>query len=134
MRTSQLTAPVQRITALLLCVTISMAVLATAAGVARPPAQATAPPAFQAAIPRQFQHTPIAPGARCLAPPALVSTHLVLVPSAPQVAVAQPAAAPTAAHVVADGDFAARVAIGGGRKILLEWRGTGRPTVILEAC
>jgi hypothetical protein len=37
-RTSQLTAPVQRITVLLLCVTISMAALATADSAARTPA------------------------------------------------------------------------------------------------
>jgi len=133
LRTSQLTAPVQRNTALLLCVTITMAALATAPGVARPLAQAAARPAFAAAIQRQVQHTPIAPGARRLAPPALVSAPLVLVPSAPQVAVTQPATVPTAAHVAADGDFAGRVAIGGARKLYLECRGTGRPTVILEA-
>ena len=133
MRTSQLTAPVQRNTALLLCVTITMAALATAPGVARPLAQAAARPAFAAAIQRQVQHTPIAPGARRLAPPALVSAPLVLVPSAPTLAVAQPTTVPTAAHVAADGDFAGRVAIGGARKLYLECRGTGRPTVILEA-
>ena len=40
-----------------------------------------------------------------------------------------PAGAPTAAH----DDFARRVAIRGGRKLYLECRGTGSPTVVLEA-
>jgi pimeloyl-ACP methyl ester carboxylesterase len=40
-----------------------------------------------------------------------------------------PARGPTAAH----GDFAGRVAIRGGRKLYLECRGKGSPTVILEA-
>jgi pimeloyl-ACP methyl ester carboxylesterase len=39
------------------------------------------------------------------------------------------AIAPTAAH----GDFARRVAIRGGRKLYLECRGRGKPTVVLEA-
>jgi pimeloyl-ACP methyl ester carboxylesterase len=39
------------------------------------------------------------------------------------------ARAPTAAH----GDFARRVAIRGGRKLYLECRGKGSPTVVLEA-
>jgi hypothetical protein len=38
-----------------LCVTVSLAGLATAAGAARPRAQAAAPPAFSPAIQRQFQ-------------------------------------------------------------------------------
>jgi pimeloyl-ACP methyl ester carboxylesterase len=63
-----------------------------------------------------------------------VSALLVLVPSAPQVAVAQAATFPTAASPsAADGDFAGRVNIGGGRKLYLACRGTGSPTVILEA-
>jgi len=62
-----------------------------------------------------------------------LSPRLVLVPRAPQVAVAQPATVPTAAHVAADGAFAGRVAIGGGRKLYLACRGTGSPTVILES-
>jgi pimeloyl-ACP methyl ester carboxylesterase len=54
--------------------------------------------------------------------------------SAPQVAVAQAATVPPAASPsTADGDFAGRVTIGGGRKLYLACRGTGRPTVILEA-
>jgi pimeloyl-ACP methyl ester carboxylesterase len=40
-----------------------------------------------------------------------------------------PAVAPTGAH----GDFAGRVAIRGGRKLYLECRGAGSPTVVLEA-
>jgi pimeloyl-ACP methyl ester carboxylesterase len=40
-----------------------------------------------------------------------------------------PARAPTAAHA----DFAGRVAIRGGRKLYLECRGKGSPTVMLEA-
>jgi pimeloyl-ACP methyl ester carboxylesterase len=40
-----------------------------------------------------------------------------------------PAGAPTAAH----GYFARRVAIRGGRKLYLECRGSGSPTVVLEA-
>ena len=39
------------------------------------------------------------------------------------------AVAPTAAQ----GDFASRVAIPGGRKLYLECRGAGSPTVVLEA-
>ena len=42
---------------------------------------------------------------------------------------APPALAPTAAH----DEFARRVAIPGGRKLYLECRGTGSPTVVLEA-
>jgi D-alanyl-D-alanine carboxypeptidase len=42
-------------TALLLCVTVSLAGLGTAAAAARPPAQAAAPRAFPAAVQRQFQ-------------------------------------------------------------------------------
>jgi pimeloyl-ACP methyl ester carboxylesterase len=42
---------------------------------------------------------------------------------------ASPAAAPAAGH----GDLVGRVAIRGGRKVYLECRGSGRPTVILEA-
>jgi D-alanyl-D-alanine carboxypeptidase len=55
MRRSRLASRLQRITALLLCVTVSLAGLATAAGAARPPAQAAAPSAFPPAIQRQFQ-------------------------------------------------------------------------------
>src|SRR5919202_6441124 len=55
MRRSRLASRLQRMTALLLCVTVSLAGLATAAGAARPPAQAAAPPAFLPAIQRQFQ-------------------------------------------------------------------------------
>jgi pimeloyl-ACP methyl ester carboxylesterase len=40
---------------------------------------------------------------------------------------------PTAANAAAVGDYAGRVAIGGGRKIYLECRGTGSPTVVLVA-
>jgi pimeloyl-ACP methyl ester carboxylesterase len=40
---------------------------------------------------------------------------------------------PGAAHAAESGDFAGLVDIGGGRKIYLECRGTGRPVVILEA-
>jgi pimeloyl-ACP methyl ester carboxylesterase len=40
-----------------------------------------------------------------------------------------PAGTPTAAH----GNFSHRVAIRGGRKLYLECRGTGSPTVVLEA-
>src|SRR5262245_31980255 len=40
-----------------------------------------------------------------------------------------PALGPSAAH----GDFAHRVAIPGGRRLYLECRGAGRPTVVLEA-
>jgi D-alanyl-D-alanine carboxypeptidase len=55
MRTSRLASRLQRMTALLLCVTVSLAGLATAAGAARPPARASAPPAFAPAVQRQFQ-------------------------------------------------------------------------------
>jgi pimeloyl-ACP methyl ester carboxylesterase len=43
-----------------------------------------------------------------------------------------PARSPTPG-TAAQGDFAQRVAIRGGRKLYLECRGTGRPTVMLEA-
>src|SRR5438067_13688460 len=46
MRTSQRTAPVQRITALLLSITVSLAGLATAAGAARPLARASTASTF----------------------------------------------------------------------------------------
>jgi D-alanyl-D-alanine carboxypeptidase len=55
MRTSRLASRLQRMTVLLLCVTVSLAGLATAAGAARPPAQASAPPAFSLAVQHQFQ-------------------------------------------------------------------------------
>src|SRR5437763_1454813 len=55
MRPSRLASPLQRMAALLLCVTFSLAGLATAAGAARPPARASAPPAFSPAVQRQFQ-------------------------------------------------------------------------------
>ena len=63
-----------------------------------------------------------------------MSAPRVLAPGAPKVAVARPATVATAAsHSRAEGDFAGRVAIGGGRKLYLECRGAGRPTVILES-
>jgi pimeloyl-ACP methyl ester carboxylesterase len=43
-----------------------------------------------------------------------------------------PASAPAAA-TAARGEFSGRVAIRGGRKLYIECRGTGRPTVMLEA-
>jgi hypothetical protein len=46
MRPSRLACPLRRTTALLLCVTLSLAALATAARATRPPAQASAAPAF----------------------------------------------------------------------------------------
>ena len=55
MRRSRLASRLQRMTALLLCVTLSLAGLATAAGAARPPAQAAAPSTFPPAIQRPFQ-------------------------------------------------------------------------------
>ncbi len=42
-------------------------------------------------------------------------------------------AAPAAALAVVSGDFAGLVDIGGGRKMYLECRGTGFPTVVLVA-
>src|SRR5437764_5232391 len=70
MRTSRLASRLQRMTALLLCVTLSLAGLATAAGAARPPAQAAAPSTFPPASQRQFQQAldqtlanPTVPGA-----------------------------------------------------------------------
>ncbi len=44
-----------------------------------------------------------------------------------------PAPARTAAATPAHGDFAGRVAIPGGRRLYLECRGSGSPTVVLEA-
>ena len=41
--------------------------------------------------------------------------------------------APAAAHAAESGDFAGLVDIGGGRKMYLECRGTGSPTVVLVA-
>ena len=38
---------------------------------------------------------------------------------------------PAAAHAAASGDFAGLIDIGGGRKMYLECRGTGSPTVVL---
>jgi pimeloyl-ACP methyl ester carboxylesterase len=49
--------------------------------------------------------------------------------SAEQAQTASPAVVPTGAQ----GDFAGRVAIPGGRMLYLECRGTGTPTVVLEA-
>ena len=40
---------------------------------------------------------------------------------------------PAAAHAAESGDLAGLVAIGGGRKIYLEYRGIGSPTVVLVA-
>src|ERR671937_2459210 len=55
MRPSRLVCPLRRTTALLLCITLSLTALAPAPGLARPRAQAAAPPAFPPAIQRQFQ-------------------------------------------------------------------------------
>ena len=40
---------------------------------------------------------------------------------------------PAATHAAESGDFAGLVDIGGGRKMYLECRGTGSPTVVLVA-
>jgi hypothetical protein len=40
---------------------------------------------------------------------------------------------PAAAHAVESGDFAGLVDIGGGRKMYLECRGSGSPTVVFVA-
>lgn len=40
---------------------------------------------------------------------------------------------PTPAHAADSGDFAGSVDIGGGRKMYLECRGSGLPTVVLVA-
>jgi D-alanyl-D-alanine carboxypeptidase len=70
MRRSRLASRLQRMTALLLCVTLSLAALATAPSLARPRAQAAAPSTFPPAIQRQFQQAldqtlanPTVPGA-----------------------------------------------------------------------
>lgn len=49
------------------------------------------------------------------------------------VSVGVPAKATVSAPTAAHGNFSGRVAILGGRKLYLECRGTGRPTVVLEA-
>jgi pimeloyl-ACP methyl ester carboxylesterase len=66
---------------------------------------------------------------RRVAPLALL---LVLLLAAPDTAAAQ-AASPAAAPVAARGDFAGLVDVGGGRRLYLECRGAGSPTVVLEA-
>ena len=60
--------------------------------------------------------------------PVSISTCLVLL-FVPLVA----ALAPAAAHATASADFAGLVDIGGGRKMYLECRGAGSPTVVLVA-
>jgi pimeloyl-ACP methyl ester carboxylesterase len=60
----------------------------------------------------------------------LALTALVL--SVPLPAAAQ-SAAPAGSPIAASGDFAGLVDIGDGRRLWLECRGTGSPTVILEA-
>src|SRR5918911_434952 len=55
MRRSRLASRLQRMTALLLCITVSLAALAPAPGLARARAQAAAPASFPPAIQRQFQ-------------------------------------------------------------------------------
>src|SRR3954470_4937719 len=62
----------------------------------------------------------------------LVISCLLLMLSFPVPAVAQ-SATPAVALPTATGDFAGLVDIGGGRRLWLECRGQGSPTVILEA-
>ena len=57
---------------------------------------------------------------------------LVLTLALPIPALAQ-SATPAASPVPASGDFAGLVDIGGGRRLWLECRGHGSPTVMLEA-
>lgn len=61
-----------------------------------------------------------------------LSLVLLLLSMAPAL-VAATDATPVASPVVASGDFASLVDIGGGRKLYLECRGSGGPTVVLEA-
>ena len=65
--------------------------------------------------------------------PILVIGLLALLLGPPIPAVAQGATPAAASPDVANGDFAGLVDIGGGRRLWLECRGTGSPTVILEA-
>src|SRR5687767_5846521 len=57
---------------------------------------------------------------------------LVLTLALPITALAQ-SATPAASPVPASGDFAGLVDIGGGRRLWLECRGHGSPTVLLES-
>jgi hypothetical protein len=58
---------------------------------------------------------------------------LALLLGAPFPAAAQSATPAAASPIAASGDFAGLVDIGGGRRLWLECRGSGGPTVILEA-
>jgi pimeloyl-ACP methyl ester carboxylesterase len=58
---------------------------------------------------------------------------IILLLGVPSPSMAQPATPATASSTVTSGDFAGPVDIGDGRKLYLECRGQGSPTVVLEA-
>ena len=64
---------------------------------------------------------------------ALTACSALAAPARSHVAERPRTSSPAVATTAARGDFAGRVAIRGGRKLYLECRGTGRPTVVLEA-
>ena len=64
---------------------------------------------------------------------ALTACLALAVPAQSQAAERPGASGSPVATSAARGDFARRVAIRGGRKLYLECRGTGRPTVVLES-
>ena len=59
-------------------------------------------------------------------------TPVPLAPAIAQPGTAAAQATPVATPAAAGGDFAGLVEVGGGRRLWLECRGTGSPTVILE--
>jgi pimeloyl-ACP methyl ester carboxylesterase len=65
--------------------------------------------------------------------PVLAFGLVMLLLGAPLPVVAQPATPAASSPVAATGDFAGLVDIGGGRRLWLECRGTGSPTVVLES-
>jgi pimeloyl-ACP methyl ester carboxylesterase len=64
---------------------------------------------------------------------AFVAGLIWAAPAEAQRAEPGPTGSPALAPAATDGDFARRVAIRGGRKLYVECRGTGSPTVVLES-
>src|SRR5262245_31797516 len=75
----------------------------------------------------------LAAAALCSVGPALLAWLTWTAPSDADVGGGHERAAPAAAPAAGGGPFAGRIAIRGGRKIYMECRGSGRPTVMLEA-
>ena len=75
----------------------------------------------------------LAAAALCSVGVALLTWLTWTAPSGADVGAGHERAAPAAAPAAGSGPFAGRIAIRGGRKIYLECRGSGRPTVMLEA-